>query len=742
MASTTWGGVRSGILPVYRRLPQRLRQRGVDSARSYCSLVVTAVDPDVIVLADPGLGLGVERAGAVTATLDEIERGAVFDGSAGIPMPTVYEALRREQVTAGLGVPIAIAPRPIQRWPLMAQMLFGEVSDQANPYRYEPPPRESFSTAFGPAGDSLTSGTIAHVFLRRDERIVTPLLATTFALRDVSVASPARIFFVFRPDSATDLIELWNLRALGNDVVPVPLAWVDELLDQCREAVRAPAPLGPPAVRMRVELVMVGSSTSVDEAERFARRLRLGSSPTNSIRVAPNSVLGGEDLSLTPLDRRDWSNQRREDDVLIHEGQLRFEALRPSVVASGGHQWPSPSWTITVHLEPTRFDTDLPGTLPSNVGDVTSVLTWPGSNGRVRSNREGFVTLVARTNTRQYWHVPTGTEIARVWLARRLGQPVEISPAGRTALEVLRALGGPIGATSIAHSDLLRLLTKAASRGSIITFTDMQKALGRAHHGDPAAMAAHGRQLSLSGVVQPAVELPCRYCGHGNWFDPEALGMSALCERCRRTFAFPSERPPDRRDWGYRVIGPFALPGRSHGALAVAVALSFFGLGRFGSFGQLSWSVSLETPQLELDFMIWLDELPHIAKSDEPRLLVGEAKTYGQFTARDTARMAEVLDALPEATAVLATLRPELDPRERRLIARLAAGGRRSGPRMRRVIVLTANELTDYGRAPRLIDKWTNDGGSHAEVAARFTSADDHIDDLAAATLALHCRAP
>jgi hypothetical protein len=311
----------------------------------------------------------------------------------------------------------------------------------------------------------------------------------------------------------------------------------------------------------------------------------------------------------------------------------------------------------------------------------------------------------------------------------------------------------------LADRGLLELLNNAAeglleetsgdaaepTRSRVISYSELREVLGRAHPGDQRRADGHAKALSDLGVIKPLVRLVCPHCEQRNWISPDSLEMVLHCERCLQEFRFPAQSPPGRDDWGYRPAGPFSASGYAHGAYSVALSLRFLmsqSLGRSGS----SWAVGLESSApdaaFEVDFGIWLQT--DMFDEETPALLLGEAKTFGQFLPPDFARAEMLLDRFPEAIVVFSTLREELAEAEKNGLERLLRRGGQQGwyPNRRRVIVLTGNELLGEAAFFGVHYRWQEKGGRFQEIAERFPHADMELDRLSEATTALYVDDP
>jgi hypothetical protein len=393
--------------------------------------------------------------------------------------------------------------------------------------------------------------------------------------------------------------------------------------------------------------------------------------------------------------------------------------------------------------------------VPPATGDITRDLDALGG-GPITTSTEGIVVRGDGSHDVQFWRLPNGEAAFRAWF-RQQGVDAKVSGAGRTALEVLRAVGGTVQASIFASAELVRLLGRAADglaespvvegetargTGRVIGQDDLARALGRANPGNPEAAQRRARLLTSLGVIHPHVRLDCTHCGQRNWVSPEDLASEIRCERCLRLFPFPADKPPARADWGYRPRGAFAVTGFAQGAYTVALALHFFSDFGFVA-GRRTWTVGMDLVDgaggLEIDFGVFLAR-DDCSEGTRVAVLLGEAKTFGRFERNDLRRGAKLLDRFDGSVFVMATLRDALGDDERDALRRMALARRtRSGWPVRRgrIVVLTANELA-AGASFGVRDMWTELGGRHAKLADRFQDLDSDLEQLSEATLRVY----
>jgi hypothetical protein len=124
------------------------------------------------------------------------------------------------------------------------------------------------------------------------------------------------------------------------------------------------------------------------------------------------------------------------------------------------------------------------------------------------------------------------------------------------------------------------------------------------------------------------------------------------------------------------------------------------------------------------------------ATTPTAKLVLGEAKTFGVFEAKDLKRTQQLAESFPEALLVLTTLREGLEEDEQETIRKLLAS--RRGPKPGRLIILTANELCEASSSIGPPYVWGDKGERFKQIAERFERGRFELEDLSRATLELY----
>jgi len=562
-------------------------------------------------------------------------------------------------------------------------------------------------------------------------------------MRDLKPAVRLRdlaLLVAFSPGQIVDLAYIWSLRALGLRFWTVPTPG-DGYANAFSAALSESGELADISFSGPV-VVAPAPTVSREWLDPFRKRLAEACfQRVESVVEGPVfPIWNAPSLRERGLGRTQVRYLESETEVAAKGGRFRFDCPPPEL-ASDHLSLLGPTWASVVSVSDATYGSDMAEVIPSTLGDVTRLLGAVGERYPITATTEGLVVRSDRLEKRQYWGIVRGSDLFRFWLDRQ-GIEAQVSSAGRTTEEVLRAIGGPQVALRVGHPELIRVIGRAAhdpAGGRVITFNELTGVLGRIHQGDRSAMRGHAHVLNEAGVIQVHMGAKCPICEQQNWYPPSEIADELRCRRCTRTFPFPSANPPDRRDWAYRPAGPFSVPDYAHGSYPVALALRFFTLSSFYGHAR-TWSVSLESrgedEGFEVDFALFLDR--DYGHEEPPDLLFGEAKTFNRFEADDFDRAQWLLSRFVYARMVFVTLNPDLLEDERRGFRTLLEQGDKQPSSFRnRIIILTAREISEQ-TVFSVSRSWRDEGSRFAAAALRHNHMDHDLDALSAATLEVY----
>ena len=309
-------------------------------------------------------------------------------------------------------------------------------------------------------------------------------------------------------------------------------------------------------------------------------------------------------------------------------------------------------------------------------------------------------------------------------MAESLGYKLELSPAGRTCEQIIRALGGINWMGTVTKSpELLKLLDRLAHEDLEVDVEDfddgkkkrlrkdfaplpkVMRVLERVNAGGISTGANHLGALIRSHVLKLGMALRCAECLHTSWFSLESLKPRLSCPHCLKKFSFPSGSPPLRDQWAYRVIGPFTTGGFAGGAYCVAAALNFLAdkIARNSNWVPSLIMRNAAGQQFEADFGI-LMKPGWFHHTSSPYLFLGECKSFNRFEERDFARAKQAASLFPGAILCFCTFNTSLNADEVQGLAKIAERGRGRIPKKGKkgidvekqtnpVLIRTGNEL-------------------------------------------------
>jgi hypothetical protein len=523
--------------------------------------------------------------------------------------------------------------------------------------------------------------------------------------------------FAFYMDASNvgDVIDYWNLRALGRSVIPIPHHLADQenfrkqilkfLLETRRSNSNDPK-------NLQYASIVRSDHSTMEQMEVLSKAIRSALEPADPAKV-----------HIMPLQHwypRMWDDWARDKDsaspdelfadeqVLdIKEGvgeRISWTPLLPKFAEESAiHGGPKCANEIGIRLY--GGEDYAAEAFPRFAGQnylraVTGRFTF---DDHWRVGRNGLVRLIRHSHSERV-EVPSAERVFFAWLEDQGWNP-EISPPGRLAKQIHRQLDG--WGRALADEKLVSLLeymNGGRRKQNLQPVLSSQESVG-----GPRELSLHEVRERLKdgtrnpinyliekGVFHLGLEVQCPHCVRRAWHSMESLGDSLKCPRCLKSF--PAIGNSEGGTWRYRTAGPFSVPHYADGAYTTLLALEFFGemrQTRIKTTRALSFTASRKSQvPLEADFAFLWQSSSWREQSDG--VAFGECKTYGLFERKDIARMKQLAKAFPGSVLVFATLRDTLTREEVRALSRFARSGRKYWKPERPinpVLILTKHEL-------------------------------------------------
>jgi hypothetical protein len=719
LSSTLWGGAYFPIITLYKlRMPNTWRDKPLKtpSPKDVILGYLEAFDPDILVQLSRAVPSFITDTGLKIIKPEEIWSRFQEDKSLspqfGIGIFELLSDVFAEHFRYKAKYPIrVIIPQIPRKLSLFWVSLFGEILPTLTPVLEE--------SYFEPLDIQMVNMATEELgtLLARDALF--PRRLTQRGLKHFLRSGSRRNAHVYFLDAAklTDVVDFWNLRALGRDVLPVPKQLKDD--PQLKETVvdflkvhRRPWKHDPKVCDF-ASLVRARSCT-MEEVTDYAHSLKIDRDPRD-----PS---GDPFFALQhwyPQIWEEWVRNKgevaadtygnEEDSIEVTDSTIRVPALLPTFAYTDYAAEPRCANEVSFrYYGSAEYLAEVfPKSSGSNyvraISGLTSFRDW-------RVGRNGLVKLVT-DDFQETRTVPAADQLFFAWLAD-LGWKPELSPPGLLAKKVLGKLGG--NPNVLMNETLLKLLEHM--NGGLVTQdgdTLKEDKLTRERDlpvgevmrklaGSSEVRDLHGYLASL-GVFKLGIRVKCPHCLRHSWYSLERLADTLACPRCLATF--PAIGNVSTTDWRYKTVGPFTVPQYADGAYGVLLTLGFFDDHRLHTIRTtpvLSFSAeNADQKKLEADFALFWQESSYGENTEG--ILFGECKVYGEIKQKDCDRMRFLAKTFPGAVLVFSTLRTSLRAREITRITRLAKAGRKYWKPERPinpVLILTGTELLHRSGPP------------------------------------------
>lgn len=746
-----WGGRYNGIVPIFDRTPKWWgRDKFNPSAKEIAQGYVEAFEPDYVVVAHKDLAKKIKfDEDRILQLSDLLHDGEDDHVTYGLNVSTILKEHYEKQFKFKQRHKIeAVLPKTKKSNELFLASLFGAYPESKN-HKYF---IENYKTVFSPKELEVTSKNLASIFKKRP---ISPLQIGSSFL-DVSRRSWSKdpTIFLIDPSKPSDLIDFWNLRALGWRIFPIPKNWTEDMAAHCKQFVsdnNVPLKGNPHGVMHRTT-ALKSRHISEDEFKKFTDLIHVEKKEALISQYWHPRIWDGWARDKDHVERCSLSNVEDDIECPVDDGQIIFQNLPPTFDLSRNFHH-KPKWANVIELKDFGSRSDSALIFPPTLNGLEKLLNTT-LHRKTLTDSEGIVTLVEYTKSKHYWKLPKGFSVFQAWLEEQ-GLKADMSIPGETTQQLIKALGGPWGTRHIADLKIIKLLDKMA-HGLVETANDdedsSEKPTARSRMESRATWwqllmeindshkAVATRHLDLlieKGVLRVGLKLECVECKQPNWYSLKDIADKIRCERCLQLFSFPSSTPP-KQGWYYRTQGPFSVENYAQGAYSAALALRFL-ISTVEASASWTPSLNISGPnglKLECDFAMWRK----ISKFGNPKtnLVWGECKSFDEFKVKDISRCKQLAEQFPGSILVFSTLRSELHKKEKERLIKLVRWGRKSigAEKLRApVLILTASELfSDWGPP----NCWKDAGGKFAEYAKNWRQYSNDLDEIASATQELH----
>lgn len=552
------------------------------------------------------------------------------------------------------------------------------------------------------------------------------------------------LLFVCDATSPLDVIDYWNLRAAGYQVIPIPLQSANS--HHCKELARNLINESYQPRRHQPDWfyrATVQRSRAVSEkaVEDFCISLQL---PLGQVGNEPKYLI----RHWYPRIWDAWARENTQEKILspysheidlpIPEGETSMElrAQQPAIKRFGEYTG-EPKFANDFSFRFYGSKEPMAEVLPYGSKELSTAIGRTGYFNW-RFSESGPVFLARMSEDLIFLELPKAESVMTEWLKER-GWQVELSTSGRMATQLVKQLGGTWGISSLAKVEVIKLLSELEREGGLPFPAVVEKLKAGPDkidkHFRPALLLK--RLIEISALLL-GVKLQCPFCTRHNWYSVDTIKYKVRCKFCLSDFDLPVHDPREIA-WTYRAHGPFAS-SNAQGAFTVLLLLRFLsGTHDRGVTPLFSYTAKKGKKELEADLTCLYR--PSTWRSTRADVVHAECKTFNSFEKADFERMKFLAEEFPGSVLVFASLKTGLSKGEASAIRAIVQTQRRK--RLRRqpsshVVVLTGVELLSERGVPSC---WEGKGEPQEKLISGHRSFQE-LAELADATQQIYLGLP
>jgi len=452
LSSTLWGGAYFPIIPLHRRMPATWREgpMKVPQANKVIHGYLDAFDPDVLVRFSEDIPDFVTKLGLQVITPEEIWKG-LTEGRSLSPrygvgifeiLNDVYDQYFKYKAKYPVQVAFPVIPR---KFSLFWRSVFGEV-----PTTIDALVQKHYSEALDIIRPDIDPTKVSQL-LKAD--VLFPRRISRHATKQENGPRFGRDACLYFLDATKteDIVDFWNLRAMGRDVMPLPKQLAAEpdmnglavsFLQQHRRPWRHD-----PKVCDFASIVR-GRSCKMDEVQEYAKTLKIAPIP-GDVSDSPYFAIQhwyprlwdewARDKDGAPADL--YGSEEDSVDIDSVDSAIRFRTVVPKFAERYGG-YGSARCANEISLRTYGSETLLAEAFPKFAGRHfnRSISGGMSSRGDWRVGRNGLVKLV-KYFFNESRTIPTAESVLFSWL-RDLGWSPKLSPPGILANQIYARLEG------------------------------------------------------------------------------------------------------------------------------------------------------------------------------------------------------------------------------------------------------------------------------------------------------------
>jgi len=700
ISSSFWGGKHFPIIPLYKKFSQEYRKEYhllIKSPIEFYKNILANFNPDFLIV-DEGLDndyIKAIRNNRRIVPISEVESSILNnDTEYGISIHEVLQTIKETEFMNHRTDSLKVCCPRIGITDIFTMTLCGNIN--ANflkkikeiefPKKYISYLRINRNKLDRCVGDNILNYLSLGTY--KTETYGNPLWTSEFA-----------IYFA-NPEHLNDLINIWNYRALGWNILVIPDGSLNEpyfhqqiekqqiefhKYRRLTERITVMVHYKISRENVHSYLTQLSSIQTIPEKQidyihqwwlpRYWEKgefLRYDKAAAIELRsIQKQTILTTEDLRIhVPVERPVFKRRyvRHIKPRFVNEVLLQFDETEG------------------------KFAQILPD-LPTN--DLDYLIRGSGFSQWIFS--EGIANFLAQENDEYLsLYIARASEVFNKWFEVRKIQ-IQHSSSGKLGNQLLKNIGGVYGTNFLANRGIPPVLSHFENGRTVLKTTlyaELNRQIQQNKFRDkyPNVITA---KLIDKNIIEFGAEVQCTFCNQRSFYKLNDLVDKIKCPICQNIFITPSHNP-DEIKWAYRGMGPFSRNNKADGLLCVLLALRFFKITMHPSkitpllsFELLQNNVAIN----EVDLAIFFGK--DYRSFEPPDLFLAECKTEIDFEDKDIEKMKKLGLLFPNAVLTFATLKSALSNEEKDRIKKLVNFFRKgldSRP-INPVLILTGNEL-------------------------------------------------
>lgn len=528
--------------------------------------------------------------------------------------------------------------------------------------------------------------------------------------------------------STLDILDFWNLRALGWIVIPIPYLQFEK--DSYQSLLKKSLKI---ASKRSTGIADVFIAEGINKESIFSSLSNLIKKEKINVRLAQEEIFP-----------RYWSRSR---DVLNADKavcpKIMFENTQEEVEVEENEY-------VSFNLPKPPFETHYSTKLyyknylrfgyyySNNQGDFAEVIhaitteDWrriihhTGSGNEWRLSRDGIIRYTRFDFDRAFLYLPKSFKFFSKYF-KRLGFSIEETASGKLGKEVLKNIGGIHGINIFSSSKAIQLI-QLFEGGKVINLQQLIGTIKRLNP-FPEFTDNHVGLIDLllkKQIIEFGIQIQCLTCEQRSFYLINTLDNVLKCPICRNDFELPKSDPRNSLKFVYRGVGPFSRNNKVDGLLSVLLTIRLFKTSISNGFNRnmsyiFDFNIKKDNNLYELDLAILADGKQN---KDFISSLICECKTFNNLEQIDIDRLKYIGNEIPNTVLVVATLKNEFTEDEKIMLSNLTNHFRtKEGTTSNPVLLLTGNELiSDNVYFP--LEKYESNIAKHQYVNYISTLAD------------------